>query len=70
MAYAEGSGDGRSGLFRDDGPIDLQLAQAGAGASGDPIGAVREATGQVLIVHSNGASEAAAHDERTDTDDR
>ncbi|MGE0120092.1 MAG: VWA domain-containing protein [Dongiaceae bacterium] len=58
MVDAEGPVDGRGGLLQDEGIADLQLAQAGA--SGDPIGAVRQATGQVLIVHSDGTSEAAA----------
>jgi hypothetical protein len=60
MAYAEGSAERQGGMSGDGAPADLQLAQAGAAASGDPIGEVREATGSVLIVHSNGASEAAA----------
>ena len=39
--------------------METQLAQAGAAAFGDPIGAVREVTGQVLIVHRDGTSEPA-----------
>ncbi|MGH6927595.1 MAG: FecR family protein, partial [Dongiaceae bacterium] len=51
--------DGR-GLSWDEGPAGTQLAQAGAAAFGDPIGAVRDVTGQVLIVHKDGTSEPAA----------
>ncbi len=60
MLDAEYPTDGRGGRSGDEGPAGTQLAQAGAAAFGDPIGAVREVTGQVLIVHKDGTSEPAA----------
>ena len=60
MADAEGPGDGRDGISGGEGPAGTQVAQAGAAAFGDPIGAVRQVTGQVLIVHRDGTSEPAA----------
>lgn len=60
MVDAESPTDGRGGRSWDEGPTETQLAQAGAAAFGDPIGAVREVTGQVLIVHRDGTSEPAA----------
>ena len=53
--------EGQSGLSPEQEPGDLQMAQATtAGAHGDAIGSVNEATGDVFIVHKDGTSEPAA----------
>jgi len=60
MVDAGEPADRNDGLSGDEGLAETQLAQAGAAAFGDPIGAVQEVIGQVLIVHRDGTSEPAA----------
>jgi hypothetical protein len=60
MADAAAPAAGSDGPGRDDGTAGLQLAQAASGAFGDPIGAIRDVAGQVLVVHPDGTSEPAA----------
>jgi VCBS repeat-containing protein len=61
MVDAGSPAEGQSGPSSGEGPGDLQVAQATtAGAHGDAIGAVNQATGDAFIVHKDGTSEPAA----------
>src|SRR5262249_228648 len=62
MVDAGSPAEGQSGVSSGEGPGDLQIAQATttAGAHGESIGAVNQATGDAFIVHKDGTSEPAS----------
>src|SRR5215470_9426650 len=62
MVDAGSPAEGQSGVSSGEGPGDLQIAQAttSAGAHGESIGAVNQATGDAFIVHKDGTSEPAS----------